>query len=113
MKLTPEQRKLVEAPNLAHFVTLMKDGSPQVTPVWVHCDDSEQAYLKVMMDEVFGRDNFVACVIWIRTELPQMTADYFSVKHDFILCYRRSDALRLNGFPADQDEAAHYDKVDF
>ena len=39
MKLTPEQRKLVEAPNLAHFVTLMKDGSPQVTPVWVHCDD--------------------------------------------------------------------------
>jgi PPOX class probable F420-dependent enzyme len=39
MILTPEQRKLVEAKNLAHFVTLMKDGSPQVTPVWVHCDD--------------------------------------------------------------------------
>ena len=40
VKLTPEQRALVEAPNLAHFVTLMKDGSPQVTPVWVHCDDT-------------------------------------------------------------------------
>ena len=39
MQLTPEQRALVEGKNLAHSVTLMKDGSPQVTPVWVHCDD--------------------------------------------------------------------------
>jgi len=39
-QLTPAQRALVEAPNFAHFVTLMKDGSPQVTPVWVDCDDT-------------------------------------------------------------------------
>ncbi|HWC28965.1 MAG TPA: PPOX class F420-dependent oxidoreductase [Dehalococcoidia bacterium] len=38
--LTPEQRKLILDKNLAHFVTLMKDGSPQVTPVWVDCDDT-------------------------------------------------------------------------
>ena len=38
--LTPAQRKLVEQPNLAHVATLMKDGSPQVTPVWVDCDDT-------------------------------------------------------------------------
>jgi PPOX class probable F420-dependent enzyme len=39
-QLNPAQRALVEAPNFAHFVTLMKDGSPQVTPVWVDCDDT-------------------------------------------------------------------------
>ena len=39
VKLTPEQRALVEGKNLAHVATLMKDGSPQVTPVWVTCDD--------------------------------------------------------------------------
>jgi PPOX class probable F420-dependent enzyme len=38
-ELTPEVRALIEEPNLAHFVTLMKDGSPQVTPLWVDCDD--------------------------------------------------------------------------
>jgi adenine-specific DNA-methyltransferase len=38
---------------------LAPDGS-----VWVHCDDSEQAYLKVLMDEVFLRDRFVATVLW-------------------------------------------------
>jgi PPOX class probable F420-dependent enzyme len=39
VQLTPEQRKLIEDKNLAHVATLMKDGSPQVTPVWVDCDD--------------------------------------------------------------------------
>jgi PPOX class probable F420-dependent enzyme len=38
VQLTPEQRAIVDAPNLAHFVTLMKDGSPQITPVWVDHD---------------------------------------------------------------------------
>ena len=38
-QLTPEQRALVDAPNLAHVVTLMKDGSPQSTPVWVDYRD--------------------------------------------------------------------------
>ena len=37
----PEGAKsLLDEPNLAHFVTLMKDGSPQVTPVWVSHDGS-------------------------------------------------------------------------
>jgi PPOX class probable F420-dependent enzyme len=36
--LTPEQRRLLEEPNLAHICTLMKDGSPQSTPLWVDFD---------------------------------------------------------------------------
>jgi len=38
MELTPAAKYLIENKNLAHFVTLMKDGSPQVTPVWVDHD---------------------------------------------------------------------------
>jgi PPOX class probable F420-dependent enzyme len=38
VKLTPNQRRLLEEPNLAHFVTLMKDGTPQSTPLWVDYD---------------------------------------------------------------------------
>lgn len=36
--LTPEQRRLLEAPNFAHLATIMPDGTPQVTPVWVDYD---------------------------------------------------------------------------
>lgn len=32
--------------------------------IYVQCDDNEQAYLRVLMDEVFGRDNFVATLVW-------------------------------------------------
>jgi adenine-specific DNA-methyltransferase len=49
------------------WLTVLRDRLTQIKTllsaegsVWVHCDDSEQAYLKVMMDEVFGRDNFIA-----------------------------------------------------
>jgi len=61
---------------------LSPDGS-----VWVHCDDSEMAYLKVMMDEVFGRENFVASVIWHRTRAPKNSARQFSLDADYLLVY--------------------------
>lgn len=63
--------------NLEHSVwlTMMRDRLLQIRDllaldgsVWVHCDDSEQAYLKAMMDEVFGRENFVATVIWEKAD---------------------------------------------
>lgn len=37
-ELTENVKKFLEEPNLGHFVTLMKNGSPQVTPLWVDHD---------------------------------------------------------------------------
>jgi len=37
--LTPGQRRLLQEPNLAHLATLMKDGMPQSTPLWVDFED--------------------------------------------------------------------------
>ncbi|MEX1172529.1 MAG: site-specific DNA-methyltransferase, partial [Chloroflexota bacterium] len=64
-----------------------------------------------MMDEVFGRDNFVATVIWEKTDSPRMDAKSFSVRHDTILVYRASAAFTVNPLVA-TDEGAHYNKVD-
>lgn len=100
------------------WLTMMRDRLVQVrellTPdgsVWVHLDDSEVAYCRVMMDEVFGRDNFVASVIWEKTDSPRMDAKSFSVRHDTILVYRASAAFTVNPLVA-TDEGAHYNKVD-
>lgn len=46
---------------------LAKDGS-----LWISLDDNEQAYCKVLCDEIFGRNNFVANVIWEKNTLLQM-----------------------------------------
>lgn len=58
--------------------------------VWVHCDDSEQAYLKVLMDEVFGRENFVASVIWQKIHARNNSAQHFSTDHDYIVVFAKN-----------------------
>lgn len=63
---------------------LREDGS-----IWVNIDDNEGHYLKVLMDEVFGRQNFVATVIWQKLHARNNSAQYLSADHDFILVYAR------------------------
>jgi PPOX class probable F420-dependent enzyme len=48
--LTEAARKLIEGKNLANFVTLMKDGAPQVTPLWVDHDGTH-----VLLNTAEGR----------------------------------------------------------
>jgi adenine-specific DNA-methyltransferase len=62
---------------------LSQDGS-----IWVHCDDNEQAYLKVMMDEVFGRHCFVSTVVW-QSRYSRSNDASLSMSHNFILVYAK------------------------
>jgi adenine-specific DNA-methyltransferase len=64
---------------------LAEDGS-----IWVSIDDNEGHYLKVVMDEVFGRRNFVATVIWQKIHARNNTARHFSDDHDFKMVYARN-----------------------
>ncbi len=64
---------------------LAEDGS-----IWVSIDDNEGHYLKVIMDEVFGRGNFVANVIWQKIYSPKNSARHFSVDHDYITVYAKN-----------------------
>ncbi len=61
---------------------LSEDGS-----IWISIDDDEQAYLKVLCDEIFGRQNFVANVIWEKKYTVANDAKWLSDNHDFILVY--------------------------
>ncbi len=84
--------------NLEHSVwlTMMRDRLEQIyqllSPegsVWVHLDEDEHAYCKVMMDGLFGRDNFVGEVIWKRRNDPRNTAPFVSIDHDTVLIYAK------------------------
>ena len=68
---------------------LSEDGS-----IWVSIDDNEGHYLKVIMDEVFGRPNFVDTVIWQKANSPRNSARQFSSDHDYIYVYARTDDWR-------------------
>ena len=71
---------------------LAEDGS-----IWVSIDDNEAHYLKVVMDEVFGRNNFIDTVIWRKNYSPKSSARHFSSDHDYILVFaRNADSFQPN-----------------
>ncbi|ALB95278.1 site-specific DNA-methyltransferase [Burkholderia pseudomallei] len=83
---------------------LAEDGS-----IWVTIDDNESHYLKVIMDEVFGRRNFVANVVWQKAYTSNQTALHISNTHDHILLYGKSaDSLRLGKVPRTEEQRATF-----
>jgi adenine-specific DNA-methyltransferase len=65
--------------------------------IFVQCDDNEQAYLKVLMDEVFDRENFIATLIWEKKSGRQNDAKFYSTNHEYILNYaKKSNTYKPN-----------------
>lgn len=71
------------------------DGS-----IWVNLDDNEGHYCKILMDEIFGRRNFVANAIWQKKYSPQNDAKWLSDSHDHILIFAKNkDVWKPNPLP--------------
>ena len=69
---------------------LLRDLLSENGSIYVSIDDNEGHYLKVIMDEVFGRKNFITNVIWRKNYSPKSSARHFSEDHDHILVYARN-----------------------
>lgn len=81
--------------------------------IMVQCDDNEQAYLKVLMDSVFGRGNFVNNIIWHKKNVVQNDTKYFNENHDFIVLYaRKKNIWRPNLLARTEEMNARYDNPD-
>jgi adenine-specific DNA-methyltransferase len=81
--------------------------------LWITLDDTEHAYCKVLCDEIFGRDNFLANVVWEKADSPRMDADFFSTRHDNVLVYAKDRIItRITRVAASNDALAHYDRID-
>lgn len=96
-------------PRLALLRNLLsEDGS-----IWISIDDDEQAYLKVLCDEVFGRRNFVNNVIWEKKYAPQNDAKWLSDSHDFIMVYAKNKEIwRPNLLPRTAEMDSIYKNPD-
>lgn len=89
------------------YSLLSKDGS-----IWVNLDDNEVFYCKILMDEIFGRQNFVGSIIWEKADSPKMDPKYFSTRHDTILVFAKEiSSLKINREIPDEIPE-HYNKVD-
>ena len=96
-------------PRLHLARTLLRDDGV----IFISIDDNEQAQLKLLCDEVFGAENFVADVIWQKKYSPQNDAKWFSAMHDHILCFAKNkDIWRPNLLARSDEQNARYSNPD-
>ena len=82
--------------------------------IWISIDDDEQAYMKVLCDELFGRSSFVASIIWQKRTSPDMRA-IISDGHDYILVYAKDKELfkqKRNRLPLSEEQRKSYKNPD-
>ena len=58
--------------------------------IFVSIDDNEVADMRLVFDEIFGSENFVATVIWQKVYAPKSSAKHFSEDHDYVLVYAKN-----------------------
>ncbi len=98
------------APRLVELRQVLKPAGS----IYLHCDPTASHYLKLLMDAVFGPENFLAEIIWKRTT-AHSSARRPGPVHDVILLFGRSSAYRWNQVYTDYDPAyvkGHYPYTD-
>ena len=87
---------------------LAEDGS-----IWVSIDDNESHYLKVIMDEVFGRSNFIANFVWQKKYTRANDAQFVSDNHDHLICFVKNvDKASFNGLSRNEKQNKAYKNPD-
>ncbi|MFP6284726.1 DNA methyltransferase [Helicobacter pylori] len=77
--------------------------------IFVQCDDNEQAYLKVLMDEIFLRENFVGCIIRQTRSGGGFGTSDIGITHDYVLVYAKNrQNFTLNKIDKDTKELTKY-----
>ncbi len=73
--------------------------------IYLHCDTTASHYLKLLMDGVFGAQQFRNEVIWQRTATKGDAMKKFGAVHDVILYYARGEGTQFRPVYVDQDAA--------
>lgn len=81
--------------------------------LWVSIDDGEVHHLKVVLNELFGEENFLAQITWQRAYSPVNLKSTFSENHDFVLCYAKNiEKVVVRGLKRSEEANARYGNPD-
>lgn len=92
---------------------LAKDLLSDDGVIFISIDDNEQANLEKICDGIFGKKNFVACVVWQKIHSTKNDARYFSENHEYALVYAKSiELVALNLLPRTESMNERYKNPD-
>lgn len=76
--------------------------------IFISIDDNEVAALRLLLDEIFGAHNFVACIIWQKKYAVANDHKTVAPMHDFILSYQKSSSWKRNLLPRGEEKNSQY-----
>ena len=100
---------IYERLQLMHYL-LSEDGS-----IYVHCDWRVNSYMRLALDEIFGKDNFINEIVWQKVRSSKGQAKSFGNVHDSIFVYAKSENYFFNKLYTAHDEDRlynHYNNVE-
>lgn len=77
--------------NLMAIKSVMSDAAS----IYVHLDWHIGHYVKILMDEIFGEDNFINEIVWAYKDIGAKAVPYFKRKHDTIFMYQKNNSERI------------------
>lgn len=81
--------------------------------IFVSIDDNELFRLGMLMDRVFGEDNFIANIIWQKVYSPKNSAIHFSDDHEYVVVYSKDRSIwRPNSLPRKDSQKKAYKNRD-
>ena len=92
---------------------LAKDLLTQDGVIFVSIDDNEVFALGMLMNKVFGYENFVANIVWEKSYTANQTAKFISDNHDYIICFcASSGSFKMGKLQRSQDQKAKFRNPD-
>lgn len=80
--------------------------------ICVSIDDNELHHLRMLLNEVFGEENFVATIAWQKKDTPSNDAKGLSTTHEYIVLYQRSEKFNRNLLPRTEEQLENYKNPD-
>ena len=94
-------------------LVLLRELLSERGSIWMTLDDNEVHRARMVMDEIFGQENFVATCIWHKMDSPKNTAEFFSEDHDYVLVYAKAKSdWHLDLLPRSEAMIARYKNPD-
>lgn len=77
-------------------IVLLKELLSNSGTIVLHCDWHKSHYLRVIIDEIFGMNNFVNEIVWAYEDIGSRAVNYFKRKHDTLLVYQKTENKKFN-----------------
>ena len=80
--------------------------------IFISIDDNEVAQLRLLMDEIFGEENFVGVFLWKKNKSGNQNANYLSVQHEYIMAYTKFKDKEKWKLPYSKEDLKDYKEKD-